>query len=489
MDQRKFIIEQRAKGVSDDEIYDAIQARSEPAPKRSGAGEFLPAAFSVGGGILGGIGGALGGPVGAFAGGVAGATAGGALGETIQQGIEKRYGQRESFNTPQIAGSGAISGVTQAVGGALFKGGSIAANLARPKMLKVVSYLSGYADSVLEKALTRSSGVLSGLREGEKSLVDIVKRSAAKVQDLASATLKESKEALEKFDKLSSGGAGLPGTRQGILEEGRKFIGNLTQRLRADYNIGVEKNGSLLFSRGVQPSRIATMGDQKTIQEAFSWVNTIKNNTTIKHIDAVLERLIVLKSKTPSGTPTGPESKRIVGEMIDEVVAFTKSLGNISNGYIQYAEFLGKNLPKRVMIGDAREFFGSTRNPSPKDISKITTQLLQLFNTGKLSVREGVETVGKEIGEDVTGTSAGTLINTGDQMSIRAPNLTMRGIAEKVIEFIPRAVVQNYIKTGKLVGGALEEHPVLQATARLIGVSVKTLAQEVAQLLGDKTTR
>jgi hypothetical protein len=112
---------------------------------------------------------------------------------------------------------------------------------------------------------------------------------------------------------------------------------------------------------------------------------------------------------------------------------------------------------------------------------------LRLFNTGRLAEREGVEKIGQEINEDIVGGTAGALIKSGDQMSIRAQNLTKRGVVEKVLEAIPRATIQDYIRSGRLLD--LEAHPVISYTTKLLGLSGKALVQEIANTVSDKTTR
>lgn len=173
--------------------------------------------------------------------------------------------------------------------------------------------------------------------------------------------------------------------------------------------------------------------------------------------------------------------------MSDTVVDFVKSIPRgYGQGYAKYASFLEENLPKRIMISDAKEIFGGSEHLSPKEVSQITKRMLQLYNTGNLAVREFAENVGSTIKQDITGTSAGTLLKTGDQQSVRAPNLTARGFAEKAFNYIPREVVKKYIETGNLVG---EFSTTVDTLAKVAGVSVKALMTELANLMSNKTTR
>lgn len=486
-EKKKYIIEQRKKGVSDDQIYKAISKEVAPAPQRSWAGEIMPAAFSVGGGIIGGLAGAALGGVGAVPGAIAGAAGGGALGETIQQKIEKGYGQRTKLDTAQIAGQGVIGGITEATGIAALKLGGKALQVTRPTIVKTLSKLSGYADDVVTKALERSPGTVAALRTGETALVDVVKKTASGVSKMASDLLQESQKTVESLSKLSVGGRNATAVRTGLLEQSTNFVGRLARNLNDNFNIGLNKTGELLFNRSNLPSRIASKADQNAIQEGFQWVNTIKKNTTVKQIDAVLERLMVLKGKTPAGTPTGGETKRILTEMMDEVVGFVKSVPQeFGEGYAKYAQFLQENLPKRVMINEAKELFGSTANLTAKEITKIEKRLLQIYNTGNLAVREAATTIGQKVGSDVGGTVAGTLIKSG-RPTTGVP-VAPRGWIIKAVEAIPRQVVQNYVKTGKITG-EIAANPIIRNIMKTTGLSIKFIMQEISANVANKTSR
>lgn len=447
--------------------------------QRSFSGELVPSAFAVGGGVLGTM---FGGPVG----GIVGAGAGGALGETVQQGIENKFGQRDGINAGQIAGSGVINATLQGVGGIFAKYAEPVFHAAKPTLVKFVAKMSGYSDNVLEKALQRTPGAVEGVQGGVQALDDVVRRTATGIQDFAQKTVADAKVKIGEFSKKSVSG-NLPGTKQNLLNDSLKFTQRLTGELRRDFNIGVDKAGQLIFDRAKNMSNIVSGGDKSAIQDAFDAIQTIAKNPDIRHIDSVLERLITLRKKTPVGAPTGAETRAIISRMSDSVVDFVKSVpAGYGKGYAQYATFLEENLPKRILINDAREIFGSSGNLSPKEVDLISTRLLQLYNTGKLATQQFAEKVGATVGEDITGTAAGTLLKTGDQQSVRAPNLTTRGIAQKIIESIPRNVVQNYVATGKVMG---ELGTTVSILAKTFGVAEKVILNDILNLASNKTER
>lgn len=481
-EQRKYIQEQRAKGVQDTDILKAMNQADTPAPQRSGVGEVLPTAFSVAGGVVGTM---LAGPVG----GIAGAGAGGSVGETIQQGIEKGFGIREKFNTGQIVATGAIDTALQATGagiGKIFtKFAKPAFEASKPVLMKFVSKMSGYADNVLEKALQRTSGAVEGVVGGEQALVDVVQKTAVGISKYAKQTVAETQKNIAEFTKQSVRGA-LPGTKQNLLNEGLKYEQKIVDSLR-QFNIGVNKAGELMFDRAKNISNIVSGGDKSAIQDAYNTIKTIVKNPDIAHIDSVLERLITLRTKTPVGSPTGAETRAILASMSDSVIDFVESIPKAYGaGYGKYAQFLKENLPKRIMISDAKEIFGGSEHLSPKELSQITKRMLQLYNTGNLAVKDFAEKVGDTIKQDITGTAAGTLLKTGDQQSVRAPNLTVRGFAEKAINYFPRKFVQTYVETGNIMK---EFGPKVEMLAKTAGVSVKALMTEMANLMSNKTTR
>lgn len=480
---KQYIVEQREKGISDSEIYNSI---NESITKERGfIGEILPTAGAIGGGILGAAGGGvLGGPPGAVVGGIVGAGAGGALGETAQQKIEEFTGEREKLDVGQIAGTGVISGGLQAVGGPITKlaGKAISpvVKIVKPGIIKTMSALSGYSDDIIKKALERTPGAVSAIKGGEKVLADLVKRTASKISQYADDLVIANRKNIENLSKIFSlGGPGKKASRNLLLNEGKKFVNNITTILRKNHNIGVSSDGVLSFIRPNQPSRIVSGGDQKAIQEGFNLIQSIKNNTSIKHIDAIFERLIVLKTKTPIGSPAGPQVKAIIGNMIDEIQGFVKTT------YPQYYKHLINTLPKRIIINEAKELFGGSKHLSPLEVSQISGRLLQLYNTGRISLREGVEEIGGEIGEDITGTVAGTIMKLDDAFSFRAQNLGTRNVIMRMIEGIPRKVVDNYVATGKITGEFLKSPAVIK-TAKILKISVKSAATFIANQLANK---
>lgn len=467
MDTKTYILQQRAAGKSDSEIYDFLskQGAFEEKQQRGFVEEAIPAGFSVLGGILG----APAGPVGS----IAGAGAGGALGETIQQGIEKNFGTRKSYDTGQVAASGAMSAATQGIFNVAGKVASAGIKAAKPGIVSFISKLSGYADDVVETALKRSSGAVAGVKQGEKSMVDMITRTNQKIHSLAGEAVKKRIKTLKTLSKKY----------KKVIPDIKKTTNDVVSLLRSN-KIGIDKNGILFFDRENIPSNIVSASDRGAIQEA---VNTVKNailKPTVQNIDATMEKLITLNKKTPAGTATGAETKKIINSIANSLAESTKTI------YPKFYDFLKEDLPKRVMLSEAKELFGKTANLSGKEISQIEVRLLQLFNTGRMAVREGVgkavgvAQVAKETGEDIIGNVAGTIINTGKQVSANSQTvITRRGIVEKVAEFIPRKVVKNYIATGKIIG----DNNIINAISKITGVSVKTIMQDLVNLTSEKT--
>lgn len=488
---QQYVKEQQAKNTPTTDIMTSLRQRGiikEPVrqpTQGTPSREILPTIGAVGGGIAGTVGGGLvGGPAGAVAGGIAGAGAGGALGEYGQQKLEQLKGTREKISPGQIA----TTGITTAATEGIFKGaGAIVKPLlsktsqaAREPMIKFVSKLSGYADDVVKRALERTPGAVGALKQGEKELNNIVINANTKIQELASAAIKEAKMKIKEFSKLTGGGVGAPGTRREILKEGSNFVGNTIKNLREQYNIGVNKLGGLDFNRPAKPSNIVSSSDQSAVKAAFDTLGKLKNNTTIENIDAIFERLITLKTKTPGGTPTGGETKKIISGMIDELQKFVDSSASWGKGYSDYSQFLKGNLQKRVMIEEAKDLFGTSRHLSPTEISQITKKLLRIYNTGEMPVREAVEQVSKETGEDIVGGVAGTLIKTGKEPSIEVTMPTTRNIMTKLTEGLPRTAVKNYIETGKITGELLNSKPV-----RVLSSGLNISAKSVLQFLTE----
>lgn len=438
--------------------------------QRGFAGEILPIAGSIAGGV-GGF--ALGGPPGA----IAGSALGGAAGETLQQTIEKGAGAREEFNLGQIAATGITSGLIEGGGQGIRTG----FKAVQKPLAQILSKASGFTSEIIEKALTRTPGTIQTIVGGEKALTEIVKRSATGISQFARDSLNTTRATIKNIATRESLGApNQNASRNLILAETKDFIGIMSKKLNTAYNIGVRKTGELLFERPNKPSRIISGSDKATLTDAFRWLKSIRGNTSLLHIDSVFERLIALKTKTPTGTVTGPETKAIVGNMIDETMNFVKTV------YPEYHKFLQENLPKRIMINEAKEFFGGTAKLSAQDTAKITKRLLQIYNTGMLPIRESLEIVGKKIGEDITGGAAGALIKAGEQYSIRASALTKRALLEKMIEYFPRAALKNFAATGRITSD-LVNHPILMKISQITKVSAKALLQGTVNLLENKT--
>lgn len=495
---KEFILEQRAQGVPDEQIFDALQEQSKPVAQRGGAGEFLPTAFAIGGGILGGIAGAPAAGVGAVPGGIAGAAAGGALGETIQQGIEKGFGQREEISGGQIAATGALSGAFQAVGAGVARGagavGSFAVSKLRKPMISFFKKLSGFDEGVITKALERQPATIEALEKGDEALSAVVKRAVVGLNELAKKFVKESKENLDKIVKdtplskdsllakaLASPAQKFKAARTEVFNKVGDFTKKVTTNLRTNHNIGVNKSGELDFVRPNQPSRIVSGSEKGAVQEAFTLLTSIRDNLSLRHVDAVFEKLLVLKSKTPAGTPTGTETKAVIQSMIDDLTTFVKQVYPKS-----YVELLEKNLQKRVFINESKEILGSSAFPTPKDLSLAASRVLQLFNTGKLPIRGAIEEIGEKVGEDIVGTSAGVLLKGGGQTGIS--RFSQRDLLNKVLEAIPQKALTNFVSTGKLTGELLE-NKVLVNTAKTLKISVKALLLEIANLSTEKTVR
>lgn len=441
----------------------------------------LPTAGAIGGGLLGGT---LGGfaasptiagiPAGVIAGGIAGAGLGAAGGTALNEKI-----QGKTLNPKEIAKSGVTSAAIEAASGGIGLGVKAAAKA--PLTAKLLGKMTGYAQDVLDTALQRTPGAINALKNGESALVDTVKDTSTRLSKYAQNLVDTTKQTVSDLSKLSGGGKGYPGTRQAILQKGKDFIGGITNSLRSDFNIGVTGNGILNFARSSMPSNIVSGGDKGAIQDAFNVVRNIGNDTSIKNIDSVLERLITLKSKTPVGTPTGAETRKIIAGMMNNVVGFVKSLGDVSPAYTKYASFLEENLPRRAFVNDAKEVFSGTENLSAKEISLISSRLLNVFKTGRQASKDFAGQVGQRLGTDPLGSAAGTIVKSGDKISLNPATVSPRGVASKIVEALPRVLVQNFIKTGNIA--ALELHPIVQATARAAGVATKDIAQWIGQSL------
>lgn len=479
MDAKQYILDERKKGTSDVQIFQNLQKINVPELNPRGwAGQILPIGTGIAGGIAGG---ALGGIPGA----TAGAAIGGAIGETAQQGLESVARRRKNLNLGQIVGAGVTQGLLEA-------GGQVATRVAgavtkpvieatRVPIVNFISKMSGYAEDVVTQAMKRTPGVVSALQKGEAALGDIIKSAVTKFHEFSQSALDASKATMKHLDAtLSLGGRGQTASRNVLLNEAKDFVSNVTTVLRNEHNIGVTSKGELLFERTSMPSRIVTGSEKSAIQESFNLLNNIKKDTSISNIDATLERMIVFQRKTPAGTPTGPESKKVIGEIISQLKDFAKKV------YPQVADEIEKNFQQRILISQGKEILGESAHLSPKDLSLLTKRMLQMFNTGNLAVRESTQAIAKQTGQDIPGAAAGMLMKQGEQVSIRAQNLTRRGVIEKAFEFIPRAMLKNYVQTGR-ISGELLNSPTLKGLAKSAGITVDALVREVVTSMQSNT--
>lgn len=481
MDAKQYILDERKKGTPDEQIYASLKASnfgstamSAPRSTQRGfTGEVIP----TGGAIAGGIVGSALGPIG----GIIGAGIGGALGETGQQTIEKDIGSRESYDPAQIAATGASSMLLE--GGAKVAGkvAGAALNKVRQPLVSVVSKLSGTADNILEKLMSRTPGAVAGVKEGEQALDNVIEKAAQKFHDFAKNSVTEWNKKLAELSKTESlGGPSQSASRNLLLAEGRDFVSSISKKLR-QANISVSKNGALNFARSQAPSNIVSGSQQQTVQEAYMWVKSLQEDVSVKHIDAVLNRLITYARNTPANSPTGPEAKALVNTMINDVLKFTDDV------YPKVASEMRKNHETRYFISEMKQIFGTKPNPTPKEVSQMATKLMQIYNTGRLPIKGATEELGQKIGEDISGTVAGTLFKTAGQVSQRAKNLTKRGAVEKVLEAVPRKVVDNWVRTGKMTGD-WASMPTVKMIMKTTGLTAKALLLELTNLSQDKTS-
>lgn len=454
----------------------AIQGASNLGAAALANPDSLPSAGAIVGGIAGGASGA---GFGSIATGALGAAGGHALGTEMRDAIQGR--QTDYVETAKgAAGAAAL----QATGDGFFAGVAKLGRAISPSVAPLVGKLTGYGNSLMETAMQRSPQTVEAVKRGEQVLNENVKRTAVNLSSHAKEVFQSAKETVKMLSGSSGGGKGYPGTRQAILDEGTNFIDGITRSLRSEHNIGVSKTGALDFNRSTLPSNIVSGSDGKTIQDGYNLLKSITKDTTISNIDAVLERFMVLKSKTPAGTPTGAQTKAIIGDMMEKVQGFVKSLGGISPAYEQYAQFLEHNLPQRVFINEAKDLFGATQHIGAEDIASLTKKTLAAFSSGNSAVKGFMEKIGATVGTDPVGAAAGSHINS-DQFSVRAPSLVNRSIIAKVAESLPRSLIKNYVATGNLLG--LETHPLLQKAANILGITTKAAAQILIDIITPKS--
>jgi len=494
MDTKQYILDERKKGTPDSVIYQNLQKMNAPeikqpsteGPQRGIVGSIIPVGSSILGGIAGSLAGVPAGPAGIFGGAVIGSGIGQAVGETAQQGLENLAGNRKGLNTGQIVAGGVTGSGTELVGGGLARGvGAVAKpifNAVREPAVKFLSKFSGFAGDIIEKALTRSPGVLEGLSKGESALDKIISGANAKFHQFAKDTLEAARAEIKRLDtQYSLGGKGAGASRAIVLKDANDFVNTAKVILRNEHNIGVLNDGTLMFERASNPSRIVSKSEQSSIQQAYGLLNGIKKDTSIKNIDSVLERMIVFARKTPAGTPTGPESKAVINQLMDGLKTFA------AKTYPEFAGQIEKNFAQRMAINEGKEILGDTSHLSPVELAKLSKRMLQMFNSGNLPVRNSTQAIANQTGEDIVGSAAGTLIKAGDQVSQRAPNLTVRSAAAKILEYIPRAALKSYVSTGKITGNLIN-NKVIQKIAKTAGVTVDFLFREAVSQMQNNTT-
>lgn len=476
-DPRQYAIEARKKGVSTNEIYATLKANGvfdALSSRRSFVQELLPTAGMIVGGKFG----------------VPGAAIGGALGEAAQQSIERVAGQRKAFDPGQIAQAGITGGTLQIGAEALPLAAKGIISPLRQPIVRTLSKLSGYAKPIVEKALARTPGVVAAVKEGEEVLSNIIRSSAKKFSAFANKSLTKHKTAVEGLVERS-----IPKNAPAILKDMVEKIDNV---LTEQHNIPIQ-NGALQFAgeqtqeaairqgnrlffpKVDRPSRIVPVAERGSITEAYNLTRALIKNPSIQNIDSVHERLLVLSSKTPAGTPTGSETKAVINSIIKEV---ENMAGNL---YDDYGKLLSQNKENRIFITQGREIFGDTANPSPKEVDKIKTFLLRIYNTGKGETLGFAERTGAKFGEDITGAVAGTKIQAGIGANLQGVT-TIGGILQKIVGDIPNVVIRNYAARGTLSQG-LENHPLLRALSKATGITIKSLAAETANLLEAKQKR
>ena len=325
-------------------------------PQRGYAGEIIPAIGSIGGASLGriggtaagaAIGGLVGGPPGALVGGtigffggrITGAGAGGSIGETIQQEIERIEGTRQEFDPGQIA----TTGITAAATEGLFMGAGRAIkpvwktlSPTREGVVKLLGKFSGFSKSIVTKLMERSPTTIAAVKGGEKVLDDVIILASQKFHQFADITLKNAQKIVQQLhNKMQIKAPTMVTTAANDMRD--TINGILTRQHRIKILKGI-----LDFVRPGMPSRIVSVTEQNAIQESYDLMEslTLPGRFFIKNIDAILERMIVLTRKTAAGTPTGPETKKIIGQMINVVK------DGASKSYYEYGIFLKQNLQK-----------------------------------------------------------------------------------------------------------------------------------------------
>ncbi len=342
---------------------------------------------------------------------------------------------------------------------------------------------TSYPKQAIEEAFKRSTGAVSAIKEGQPVLNDVIAKTNAKIFQMAGAA---KRSATTMVNKMESGMKAMykESTRYGekntfdyLREQGGANIRKVAKSLDKTFNIGINENGKLDFDRAVNPSNIVSSAERNGIQDAFDTLQNAYATPTIKNIDATYNKLVSLLTKTPAGSATGPETKSVVNGLIDETMRFTKELGKVDERYGQYADFVDKNITERVFWEKAKDFFGNEPHlkGASAEADKVANKLVGLYTDMKSGTKAEVEGLQKKAGTDLTGPAAATAIKE-DVTKFGSMPASARGWINKALDYIPRKVVQNFIKTGTITG--LESNPVLEFMTKVTGMSIESILKE-----------
>lgn len=476
MTPQEYILSERAKGTPESQIQVGLQSLSStgvPSPKETSWKREIPsAALSVAGGMGGAILGSALGPVGTVAGATLGAGLFGTGGEILTQEAEKIGGIRTKSDVPQAAASGITSAAGEIIGGGIV---GPALKVGNKSMVKFLSKMSSYSDELIEKAMERAPETVQGLSGGDKYLSKVVKSSIVGVQEFVEKQTTAAKTAVKEFTKEFPG----------AVDKTRNFLDNIAFNLEDKYKIGIgnvsTRGGQVVPNSPLfSTSNIVSEADRTTIRNAFSAVKKLSSGFSIDNVDTTIGQLVSYLQKTPKGMPTGPETKKIITEMIDEIITTVDDAGKNNPAFAKYAKFLkegGGSAEKRKYLNDIREIFGSTKNPSPVELDKITGRLLSLYNTGKVATREAVEKATPGVSETV----AGTLLKEGGKQGASGTALASVQTAKtNILNLVPDYVVRSFAETGNFIG-------LSETLAKKMGISAKTAGQLILQSLLVKT--
>lgn len=401
----------------------------------------------------------------------------------------------------QTQGDEGAMTTTGVLSGALRAPGAIAQIPAvKNTLLKAFGFFSGYPKSWLEEALKRAPATVEATKEGVSHLQRMVREAFPKFRQFVGNFMKEGQQYVNKLSSsVASSGADPSKTPEGMAAA-KNFVTNVINGLEKNFKIGFEPtDGKLVFNRQVNSSNIMSGPDQNTIQAAFGELKKLQN-ISISNIDSVYESIVSLIRKTPGGSPTGPETKKVLEGMLGELLNFTRALGSAAKGdaagigqqaislrlpqeYAQYAAYKTNSLVTRTWINNIEKTFGfTTEHPNVKEEEGALTRMLQAFNENRGPTRSAAEAVGTAVGADFKGSSAGVRLNAASEpVTMRATGLSNRNALAKILEAIPRSLVRNYVKTGSL--SLLSGHPVIQGVAQLLGASAADIAKEIGSMI------